>query len=354
MMVAWSGLRGVTAKLMEAGRALALTVLVGCWQGSASTPRISTVDRLAVLCDAGTQSRSEPRPKHRTLSWCVDSLDRRHGPSELRTDSGRIVVRERYERDKLVDRLVYDPGDPNVASWSAATEKDGAVRVTGTRRSGRLDGTVVYLDDRGETLFTEEYRDGSLVPEPEPILVRRAYAGLQRALADKAYERLPALVDRATIETYETLRRAALAAPRAEIEFRPIAEQVLILSMRQQLGLQLTQMTGRDVLAEGIEPPIVLFAILQEMELDKIRIIGATAIVTTKFRGKPSTFSDFQFHKEGEQWKLDLLGLTRDLESSMGSWFRLSTASAIERYVGARSGSRPGPRIWEPLVRQRR
>lgn len=338
---------------MEVGRALALLVVVGCWHGSASTPRATTVDRVALACDAGTRSRSEPRPRHQTLSWCVDSLDMRHGPSELRSEDGRILVRERYERDKLVDRLVYDARVPNLAAWSAVTEKNGAVRVKGARRSGKLEGTVVYLDDRGEPMFTEEYRDGSLVPEPEPVLVRRAYAGLQRALADRAYERLPALVDRSTIDTYEALRRDALVAPRADIEHRPIAERVLILSMRHQLGLQLAQMTGRDVLAEGIEPPMVLFAILQQMELDKIRIIGATAIVTTKLRGKPSTFSDFQFHKEGEQWRLDLLGLTRDLEPSMGTWFRLATAADIERYVGARSGSRPGPRIWEPLVHPR-
>jgi hypothetical protein len=334
--------------------ALALTVLVGCWQGGGSTPRINPTDPFAVHCDAGTRSRSEPRAKHQVLSWCVDNSGRRHGPSQLRAADGRIVVRDRYERDKLIDRLVYDAREPHLAAWSAVTEKDGAVRVKGTRRSGKLEGTVVYLDDRGATLFTEEYRDGSLVPVPEPILVRRAYAGLLRVLADKAYERLPALVDRATIDTYETLRRDALFASRADIERRPIAERVLIISMRSQLGEELRQMTGRDVLAEGIEPPMALFAILQEIELDKIRIAGSSAVVTTKFRGKPSTFSGFQFHKEGEQWKLDLLRLTRDLEPYMGSWFRLSTAAGIERYVGARSGTRLGPRIWEPLVRQTR
>jgi len=338
------GTRGTTIRRM----APALLVLVGCWHGGSASSQ-SKPDAFAVRCASDTQVRSQSRPQQQTLSWCVDEKNKRHGRSQLVDKDGRIVSEEEYDHGKLVSRLVYDARDPNIATWSAQTEKDGAVRVKGTRRFGKLDGTVVYLDDQDRTLFTDEYRDGSLVTVPEQLLVRRAYTGIQRVLADKAYERLPALVDRATIDTYDSLRHDALWASRAEVQRKPVVDRILILSMRYRLGQQLHQMTGRDVLAEGVEPPVALFTVLQQTDLDNVTISGANAVVTTKFRGKRSFWSAFHFHKEGDQWKLDLLTLTRDLEPYMTTWFRVATDADIEAYVAGTSGLKPGPQIWQPL-----
>ena len=161
------------------------------------------------------------------------------------------------------------------------------------------------------------------------------------------------LVTGETIAYYQSSRDDALTLSRAELETRPIIDQIQILSLRQYLdAAELQGMDGRGLFIWAVDEGLVGEEGVRRIELTdfSIRDNDATGLVSAG--GKRSTFR-FRFAREDGEWRLDLLSVMAPVSSVMEAQAKKFGGRKIfiEYLIAQGFGGQARTDIWEPLVR---
>ncbi len=187
----------------------------------------------------------------------------------------------------------------------------------------------------------------------EDTLVRAAFERYRsNLLNDRGIEAVKD-VDSKTIQYYTDLLELTKTADSTKIETLSIIDKMSVLLMRLKIPKQeLLSFTGRDLFIYSVDHGMVGKGGVSRSTIGKITIDGDFAVAQLEGKAAPSQIH-FEFHKENEEWKLDLTSIFPMAIIVFDKLIADSGKSENEfllLILEAAAGKKVTPETWRPLL----
>lgn len=182
--------------------------------------------------------------------------------------------------------------------------------------------------------------------------VRQVFEDYRAALMERQGAIAAFLVTPETQAFYETARRAALDAGREAMDALPLAQALLALRLRHDLGAErLRSMAGEEIIAEAVERGIVRASGLRAMRLGPVAVGGDTAVAEQLDPAGRPLGVVWRFERIGGLWRVDLRPSLAAADALMQKMLRdsgLSRKVFLERLVTMSSERPVTEELWRP------
>jgi hypothetical protein len=185
--------------------------------------------------------------------------------------------------------------------------------------------------------------------DEEAIL--QAFQGYKDAILEQDGERAAGLVTRNTLAYYGDMGDMAIDAGPEEVLGRRLVDRLTIATYRVLLDVQsLRQMGARELFVFAVDEGLIgSRSDVAALEVGDVTVSGETAAANAVREGQETPL-EWEFRREGEQWKLDLEALLaisnlvlQDLAREAG----LTENQLIYQTLEATTGQRVTSEIWE-------
>jgi hypothetical protein len=186
----------------------------------------------------------------------------------------------------------------------------------------------------------------------EEKAVRETFNAYKAAiLADKSEDAVNA-VDSRTLKYYTDMLELTKTADSNTIESRPLIDKLMILILRHRATKdELLAMKGHDAFVFAIKNGMVSKGGVVNTAIGKVTLSNLFAKGEALVEGKPTPLF-FEFHKENNQWKIDLTSLFPIANTA----FRQMVEDSGEKendflftVLTNLTGKTPDPGIWNKL-----
>lgn len=189
---------------------------------------------------------------------------------------------------------------------------------------------------------------------PEVAAVRQLFERYKTALLDGDGEVASALVDAATLEYFEEIKRLTVEGDASAIGERPFVDRLLIVTMRHELPPEtLADMGLEDLLRHAVEAGWIGKQSIRQLGIGDIEVAGdeATGVaVTTGLQTADAEPLYYRFVREDEEWRFrfsslveSINGVVAQLTAQLGT----DEDDLIFLLVEQLSGRQVLPEIWQ-------
>lgn len=141
--------------------------------------------------------------------------------------------------------------------------------------------------------------------------VRSAFENYRKAVLNDRGDKAAELVTQGTLDYYGEMKHVALTAPAREVKSLAAGEKFFVIRLRLAIPReQLTLLSAKELFSYSVKSGWIGKDGVRNMKLGKISVSDTFAAGEYSSRGKKSPIK-FQFRKESETWKLDLLPLAK-------------------------------------------
>ncbi|MCX2954757.1 hypothetical protein [Lentzea sp. NEAU-D7] len=158
--------------------------------------------------------------------------------------------------------------------------------------------------------------------------VQQVFSDFTKALGDKNGDAAAAVMTSAAIIRWETYRVHALKSTEADLAGLPVAERAIVYGLRATAGPSLRTATGRTVLITAVQQGLVTLntstklvnadgttTVKETTPVLKNLVLGADTATGELASNDPTVPAipkpiKFTFLREGEDWKIDPVGVT--------------------------------------------
>jgi hypothetical protein len=187
--------------------------------------------------------------------------------------------------------------------------------------------------------------------------VRRAYAGLERALVARDADGALARVSEASIAEWARLRALALRGSLDQVEALAPGPRLAVLALRHEAPVWLLREgPPRELAAHAVQAGLVDRRAAEQLELADVAVLApARALGQLHAAGLPSGLRA-GFVREADAWKLDLPSTLDGVGRVVAQVARTSGASesaVIVNLLSAATGEPVDGAVWRPLLADR-
>jgi hypothetical protein len=187
---------------------------------------------------------------------------------------------------------------------------------------------------------------------PPPVLVRRCYDELERALARRDGEAALARLSAASPGEWQRLRHLALRGSIPEVEALPPGRRLAVLALRHSAPPFLRRDgSPRELVLRAVESGLLDGSAADLAEVGDVAVREERASALLLVSGLPSGVRA-GFVREADAWKLDLaasLDAAGRLVAQTSEATGTSEDGVIVNLIAAASGRRVGAEVWQPL-----
>ena len=187
----------------------------------------------------------------------------------------------------------------------------------------------------------------------EVEIVRKVFSDYKSAILSDNGKVAASNLSQGTIDYYTDMQKLAVCAEASEVKAQSFVNRMQVLLFRVRVPTEvLTQMSGHEAVVYAVERGWVGKESVVKLELGDVTISDRIAVGETLSNGE-SVGTQFQFIKESDMWKFDLIPL---LTISNTAMVELAGELDIEEnellFMLAESvaGHRPTQKVWEPIA----
>lgn len=190
--------------------------------------------------------------------------------------------------------------------------------------------------------------------EDEEQQVRNAFENYKAAMQNHDGEKAVKFVDSRTIQYYDDMLELIKTADSAKMETLSILDKSLVFTIRHEVPKEgILSFDGKSLFAYEVKNERVRLKNAADYSISEITINEnfAKGQLITK-RGTPI---DFHFYKEGGQWKINLTSMFPILKMGLkmaAAFVGQEENEFLFSSLEMTTGKKPGPEIWEPMVKQ--
>jgi hypothetical protein len=187
----------------------------------------------------------------------------------------------------------------------------------------------------------------------DAVDVRVAFDSYKAAILEQRGNDAVELVTSRTIEEYQKYRDLALFAPRTEVQELSLLNRFQVAIIRHRVPVDLLdEMDGRALFVYAVDHDWIGKNGVIRLSIGEVDVASerATSVVTV---GSKPTELRFQFRKERERWRFDLVYLMQVSNAALAQIIDakgLSEDAVIFQLLEAVSGRKVEDSIWEPLI----
>lgn len=184
--------------------------------------------------------------------------------------------------------------------------------------------------------------------------VENSFSGYKAAILEGKGKEAIKWVDQNTLDYYEKILEIAKSGDKATVQNLGLLDKWTVLSVRHRIPREeVLNMDGRSFFIYAVDEEFIGKKSVRDVEIGEIEVNGKTA------RGKIITEGDFDpmyfdFHKEGNKWKIDLTSLYPVSEAELEK-ARERNAKPDDEFIleilRMMTRKEPAPNIWDPLTR---
>jgi hypothetical protein len=165
----------------------------------------------------------------------------------------------------------------------------------------------------GSAMASSSAAEGAARPSAttDEAAVRQVFLDYRKAIDAKRGHDAASVAATRTIDYFETMRRAALSMPAAELRKRPTMDRLMALTIRARFEpAVLRKLDGRGLFALGVDEGMVGKDV-QSLDPGPVELDGDTARIGLVTRGDSvPPQSGFRFDREKGAWKIDVMSIT--------------------------------------------
>lgn len=181
--------------------------------------------------------------------------------------------------------------------------------------------------------------------------VRACFESYKSAILDQDGEKAVRFLSRSTIDQYQEYIDLALAAERRELETLSFINRMQVILLRHRVPLEtLEDLDGRSAIVYAVNRDWIGKNGVIRTELGKIDVIDKRATAEVLIGGQKAP-GRFQFRRETESWKFDLISVLQNTNTAMKAAVKQSGLEENEflfTVLESVSGKRVDEGIWTP------
>ncbi|HEY5551625.1 MAG TPA: hypothetical protein VIK52_07045 [Opitutaceae bacterium] len=183
--------------------------------------------------------------------------------------------------------------------------------------------------------------------------VRKAFDDYKAAILEQRGTEAAELVTRRTLEEYQKYRDWALFAPRITVQELSLLNRFQVAIVRHRVPTELLQgMDGRMLFAYAVDHDWIGKNGVIRLSIGEVEIASGRATAVVVLGGNPTEMR-FQFRKEEDKWRFDLVYLMQLSNTALAQSIKakgLSEDGVIFQLLETVSGRKVDDSIWDPLA----
>lgn len=198
---------------------------------------------------------------------------------------------------------------------------------------------------------------GSTAATPEEE-IRTLFQAYKTALLEGDGAAAARLVDVATLDYFEAIKRVGLEGSEDELRQRPFVDRLLVITMRHQLEpAELEEMDLEDLLRHAIEEGWIGRQSIRQLDIGKVELEGDEASAPALTSGVETPTQDgaepalrYEFVREDGEWKFrfhSLVASLNEIIASLTAQMGTDEDALIFMLVEQLSGRKVLPDVWQ-------
>ena len=185
----------------------------------------------------------------------------------------------------------------------------------------------------------------------EAKLVQQAYENYKTAVINGKGEEALKYVDDRTLNYYANIAEQTRSADSLQVDALPLMDKMMVLFLRQLVFRErLLSFDGKSLFTYAVNSGMIGTEQFYQDSIGKVYIKGKHA--TGEFKSKGQKFYvPMQFHKENDQWKIDLTSTFSTTEAALQRSVKRSGKTENEFFLSSLedvAGKQIGDAIWKP------